>query len=376
MNINKVSKGIRILILMGLLAWVTYESYLHQVLGGGKAASVHALCPYGALESLNTLLFTGSFIKKIYSGTVVLLVLTIVLALLFRRSFCGLLCPFGALQEVFSFIRNKLFKKRFVVPTKIDKPFRYLKYIILLVTAIMAWYYGSLWMAPYDPYSAYSHISVFSASIKEDPLAVIGFILLGITILGSLLYDRFFCKYLCPVGAFYGIIGKISPTRIERKDDLCIHCRACNKACPINLDIENSVKITNAECINCNECILACPKKGTLEIKAAKKAMHPLAMLVIVVGLFFGTIMTAQVTGNFEVLPEKLKEGQVISISDIKGYYTIEEAAAATGLSLKELYKKLGIPENVSKSTKMKEISNTVPGYSFDEAKTKAVAKN
>ena len=59
----------------GLLAWVTYESYLHQVLGGGKAPSVHALCPFGALESLYTLLFLGTYVQKIYSGTVVLLVL-------------------------------------------------------------------------------------------------------------------------------------------------------------------------------------------------------------------------------------------------------------------------------------------------------------
>ena len=372
MNLNKVSKWIRLFVLMGLLAWVTYESYMHQVLGGGKSPSIHALCPLGALESLYTLLFMGSFIQKIYSGTVVLLILTVALALLFRRSFCGLLCPFGALQEIFSNVRQKILKKRFVIPKKIDRPLRYLKYVILALTVGMAWYYGSLWMSPYDPYTAYSHITTFSDSIKEDPLAVIGFILLAVTILGSFLYDRFFCKYLCPVGAFYGIIGKISPTRVERNDNLCIHCKACNKACPVNIDVEKATKITNAECINCNECVLVCPKKGALEIKTAKKVLHPIAMLVIVVGLFFGTILIAQVTGNFEVLPSALKEGQVISISEVKGYNSIEEAAIVTGLSLNEFYEKLNIPKNISKNTKMKEISKEAPGYNFDEAKAKA----
>lgn len=159
--------------LVGLLIWITYESYMHQVLGGGKAPSIHALCPYGALESLYTLLLTESFIKKIYSGTVVLLVLTVALAILFQRSFCGLLCPFGALQEVFAKI-GQIFKKRFIIPKKIDRFARYFKYIVLILTVGMAWYYGSLWMAPYDPYAAYSHLSAISGSIAEDPLAIIG----------------------------------------------------------------------------------------------------------------------------------------------------------------------------------------------------------
>jgi polyferredoxin len=314
----------------------------------------------------------GSFIQKIYSGTVVLLILTVIMAILFRRSFCGLLCPFGALQELFGRIGRKVFKKQFIIPTYIDKPLRYLKYFILFLTVGMAWYYGALWMAPYDPYSAYAHLSAFTDSIKEDPLAIIGFLLLAVTVLGSFIYDRFFCKYLCPVGALYGIIGKLSPTKIERNADLCVNCKKCNKACPVNIDVAKSEKITSAECINCNECVLVCPIKGALEIKTAGKKIHPSAFLLIVLGLFFGTILVAEATGNYQIMPSELKEGQVITISEIKGYYTIEEAAVATGLSLPEIYEKLGIPENISKSTKMKEISSEVEGFNLDEAKVKA----
>lgn len=372
MQKNNFTRGLRIIILLGLLAYVTYLGYMHQVLGGGKAPSVHALCPFGALESLYTLLFMGSFIQKIYSGTVVLLILTVIMAILFRRSFCGLLCPFGALQELFGRISRKVLKKRFIMPTYIDKPLRYLKYFILLLTVGMAWHYGALWMAPYDPYSAYAHLSAFTESIKEDPLAIIGFILLAVTVLGSFIYDRFFCKYLCPVGALYGIIGKLSPTKIERNADLCVNCKKCNKVCPVNIDVEKSEKIISAECINCNECVLVCPKKGALEIKTAGKKIHPLTFLLIVIGLFFGTILVAGATGNYQIMPSELKEGQVITISEIKGYYTIEDAAVATGLSLQEIYEKLGIPENISKNTQMKEISNEVEGFDLDAAKLKA----
>ncbi|KNZ42765.1 4Fe-4S binding protein [Acetobacterium bakii] len=371
-NWNKAAKWSRLLVLVGLLAWITYESYMHQVLGGGKAPSIHALCPYGALESLYALLFTGSFIKKIYSGTVVILAVTVILAVLFRRSFCGLLCPFGALQEVFAKIGQKIFKKRFIIPLKVDRVARYLKYAVLLLTLGMAWYYGSLWMSAYDPYSAYSHIWSIAGSIEEDPLVIIGFALLLITMVGSFLYDRFFCKYLCPAGAFYAIIGKISPTKIERNDDLCVHCKLCNKSCPVNIDIEQSVKITDAECINCNECVLACPKKGALEIKTARKTVHPMVILVLVVGIFFGTIVIAQLTGNFEVLPKAVEEGQLLPIYEVKGYNTIEEAAALSGLTLEEVYKQLGIPEGASKTTQFKNISAQYPDYKFDEAKVNA----
>ena len=372
MNRNKFTRVLRIVFLIGLLVYITYESLMHQILGGGKAPSIHALCPFGALESLYTLLFMGTFIQKIYSGTVVLLVLTVILAILFRRSFCGLLCPFGALQELFAGIGRKLFKKRFIIPMQIDRPLRYLKYVLLLLTVIMAWIYGTLWMSPYDPYSAYSHLYDISGSIEEEPLAIIGFILLLFTILGSFLYDRFFCKYLCPVGAFYGIIGKISPTRVERNDSLCTHCKICNKACPVNIDVEKAVKVTNAECINCNECVLACPRKGALEVKTAGKKLHPAAVFALVIGLFFGTILVAQATGNYEIIPSAIKEGEIITIADIKGYYTIEDSAIATGLSLQELYEKLGIPENVPKNTQMKNISNVAEGYDFDAAKENA----
>jgi ferredoxin len=273
---------------------------------------------------------------------------------------------------LFGRIGRKIFRKHFYKPTNIDKPMRYLKYIILIFAAVTAWNYGTLWMAPYDPYSAYSHLTSFSDSIKEDPLAIIGFILLAVTVLGSFMYERFFCKYLCPLGALYGIIGKLSPTRVERDDNLCTHCKLCNKACPVNINVEKATKITSTECINCNECVLACPKKGALEIKTAKIVLHPTAMLLIVLVLFFGTIAIAQVTGNFQVIPSAIKEGDIISISGIKGYYSIEEAAIATGLSLKEFYKKLDIPEQVSKNIKMKDISKEVPEYNFDDAKEKA----
>ena len=72
------------------------------------------------------------------------------------------------------------------------------------------------------------------------------------------------------------------------------------------------------------------------------------------------------------MLPEALKKGETISIAEVKGYYSIEETAEATGLTIEEVYDRLGIPNNVSKNTKLKDIASEVPAYNLDEAKTKA----
>jgi polyferredoxin len=233
MQNNKLLKKLRYVLLAIFLIHSTVEAYLHQLLGGGKEPSIHALCPYGGLESLYSLIFGGTFIEKIFSGTLIILIITLLIALIFRRSFCGLICPFGALQEFFGLIGKKIFKKRLIIPEKIDKPLRYLKYIILILTLFFAWKTAGLWVNPYDPWAAYGHMSTGITSLIDEYL--IGFIILIVILVGSLLYDRFFCKYLCPMGAFYGLISKLSPSKITRNEDTCINCGLCNKTVLLTL---------------------------------------------------------------------------------------------------------------------------------------------
>ena len=101
---NKFIINLRYVLLSIFLIIITVEAYLHQILGGDKAASIHALCPYGAMESMYSIIFSETFIQKIFSGTLIIFVIIIIIALIFRRSFCGLICPFGALQELFGII--------------------------------------------------------------------------------------------------------------------------------------------------------------------------------------------------------------------------------------------------------------------------------
>lgn len=355
----------------GLLALftvlVTVAAYSHNVLGGGVAPSIHAICPFGGIESLYTFFTAGTFIGKIFSGTLILFATTLVLVIVFRRSFCGLICPFGAIQEFFAKLGQKIFGRKFIIPKKIDKPLRYLKYVVLFITVFYAWKTAGLWMAPYDPWSTYAHLPEGLASVWES--SAVGFIVLIITIIGSIVYDRFFCKYLCPMGALYGIVGKLSPYKITRNEDKCINCGKCSKNCPVNIDVQHSKEIKTAECINCQTCVLNCPKAGALELKAGKKSLNPLAALIFALALFFIPIFVSQASGVYNLLPEKPVAGQAIKVEDIKGYMTIKEVAEYLQYDLKDFYKLFRIPESVSRETKMKEIKDVAPGYDYEKIK-------
>lgn len=367
MKNNKFIKSLRYILLAVFLILITTEAYLHQILGGGKAPSIHALCPYGALESLYTLIFSGTFIQKIFSGTLILLIITLVIALIFRRSFCGLICPFGALQEFVGIVGKKIFKRRFIVPSLLDKLLRYLKYVILILTIYFAWKTSGLWMNPYDPWAAYGHISEGIASLTEEYL--IALIILIVTIIGSLLYDRFFCKYLCPMGAFYGLISKISPSKIVRNEDVCINCGLCSKNCPVNIKVSELKEVRSAECINCQSCILSCPKKDALQFKVKNKSVKPIFVLSLVILLFFGGIGIAKLTGIYETTPPPITSETKLSVDEIKGYMTLQEVSQALKINLDDLYKKLNLSDSIPKDTKLKDIKNFIPDFEVEKAK-------
>lgn len=369
MKNNKYINYLRLVLLGFFLVMVTREAYLHQILGGGGAPSIHALCPYGGLETLYSLVFGGTFLQKIFSGTMVLLAITLLLAIIFRRSFCGVICPFGALQEFFGVIGKKIFRKRFIMPSKIDKPLRYLKYVVLVVTIYFAWKTAGLWMDPYDPWAAYGHIKAGFTSLITEYL--IGTITLVIILLGSMLYDRFFCKYLCPMGAVYGIISKISWSKIVRDKDVCISCNLCSKSCPMNIAVAKADKVTSAECISCQSCVLSCPKKGALQYKTGKKTLKTLTVIILVAGLFFTGVFISKTVGVFQVTQKKVTGETKLYLEEIKGYMTIKDLSIGTKIELKEVYKKLGIPDYVPADTKLKDIRNFVDRFEIEVAKEK-----
>jgi NAD-dependent dihydropyrimidine dehydrogenase PreA subunit len=284
------------------------------------------LCPFGGIEGAFTLILTGSLLVKIAWSSFILLAATIVVALVFRRVFCGKICAFGALQELFGRLGKAMFRKSLTVPAAIDKPARYLKYLTLAAIVILSAVAGQLIIRPYDPWAAWNHL----LSVELISGFLVGLIILIVSLVGSLLYDRFFCKYLCPMGGFLGLINRLGWFRVKRNDATCTHCMACNKACPV---------------------------KDTLVVGGPRKGKVPsLAVLGISIAVFVAVVVAGSLIGGVQWTQKPLAatgEETVFNPDDIKGSDTFKAVSEVTGIPMEAFITAFGItPEELGKPIK------------------------
>lgn len=229
-------------------------------------------CPIGSLQAV-----LGS---RSYHISFYVIGFLMLIGSFFGRFVCGWLCPFGLVQDLLHKIpfpgkRKNLPGHRVLV---------WLKYIILIVFVILLPIFatdflglGRPWFCQYICPSG-TLAAGLPLVITNEPLrAAIGFLftwkvsILIITIIGSMFVYRPFCKYICPLGAIYGLFNGISLYRMEVDESKCIHCKKCQKTC--KMDIPVWEKPNSSECIRCRDCIHTCPTGAIcskLEIKERK----------------------------------------------------------------------------------------------------------
>ena len=334
----------RIVILLVILVFSTTLGILHQHPVGWKPAGVDAFCPFGGIESALSLVTTGRMLSRIAWSSFTLLGAVLLLAVLFRRSFCGNLCPLGTLQELFGMLGKKILKKRYKLNTGIDRTARYLKYAVLVVFVVLTWILGRLVIRPYDPWAAYHHLT--SADLFTE--FGIGFGILAGSLIGSIFLERVFCKFLCPMGAFLGLINRIGRFRVKRNDETCIHCNKCDKVCPVNIRVSSVEQVQSSECINCNECVNVCPVADTLYIGNRRKAKLAAGSVVLIsILLFAAVVAVASVTGGFEwkqkTIIETTTETGIFNPDEIRGSDTFRDVSEITGIDRKHFMKEFGI---------------------------------
>lgn len=303
---QRLFRGVRLGVLAALLVVSTTLGILHQTARGTRPVGVDALDPFGGIEALITFVLSGTLLDKVAWSSFILLGATVAVALVFRRAFCGQICAFGALQELAGRLgRTILGSRRHVVPKFIDRPGRSLKYLVLAVVVAGSAVTASLFIRPYDPWAAWHHI--LSAELFSGFLA--GLILLAVSLAGSVLYERFFCKYLCPMGAFLGLLHRLGWFRVKRVEATCTHCHACDRACPVGIQVEATSQVQSAECINCNLCVEACPVADTLVTGGPKQGkVSSFALLGITAGVFVAVMGLTTALGGFEWTVKSLAE--------------------------------------------------------------------
>ena len=214
-------------------------------------------CPIGSLQAV-----IGS---KKFSISYYVFGIMILIGALLGRLVCGLLCPFGFVQDLLYKIPTPKFK----IPEKIDRPLRALKYIILLVFVILLPMFLTNQFGLGAPYfcKLICPAGTLGGALpllatNEGLRATIGFLffwklsILIVIVALSIFTYRPFCKYICPLGAFYSFFNKIGFYKMEFVQDKCVNCGLCEKSC--KMDINVRANPNSLECIRCGACTAAC----------------------------------------------------------------------------------------------------------------------
>jgi predicted membrane-bound spermidine synthase/Na+-translocating ferredoxin:NAD+ oxidoreductase RnfG subunit len=183
------------------------------------------------------------------SGAFLLTIGVPLLIILFGNIYCGYVCPFGAAQELLGYIVPDRFKK----PISVEKmrKARFVKYAVLFVLIIMFFLSRNRTTLSADPLVEIFHFRSFAS--LEGSFSIFDFqasmlLIAVVALVGSVFYTRFWCRYLCPVGAFLSLLNKLGilarylPAKrfgrcefgLAAKDQMdCLYCDRCRYAAPI-----------------------------------------------------------------------------------------------------------------------------------------------
>lgn len=211
-------------------------------------------CPIGMLQY--------SLIKKKVPYLVIGVM--ILSGVLLGRTICGWFCPFGFVSDIFDRISTHKFKPNIKL--------NYIKYgALILVCSAFLWSFpvfcvffcGSgkiLGILPYYLTTGLSSLKEFfitGAWLKS--FLAFHLCALVIYILGAAyISGRWFCRYICPLGAFYGLFNYVTPFKVCHDKTKCTHCGACKKVCPMNVDLERGNFSDITGCIRCGRCTKLC----------------------------------------------------------------------------------------------------------------------
>ncbi len=215
-------------------------------------------CPIGSLQAI---LGSNAYRVSLYvTGFIALF------GVLFGRLVCGFLCPFGLVQDLLYKIPFP-FKKKNLPGHKWLKYTRYVifaVFVVLLTTLVhdvtgtgIPWFCE--WICPSGTLLAGLPLITLNPEFQQ----AIGFQfywklgVLLVILFASVAYYRPFCKYICPLGAIYGVFNPISTYRLVVDKEKCVSCGACQKAC--GMDIKTNETPNSSDCIRCLKCVSACP---------------------------------------------------------------------------------------------------------------------
>lgn len=210
--------------------------------------------------------------------------------ILFGRFFCGYICAFGSLGDLLyglsGLVQKKLFhrKKQFHLPERFVPYGRTIKFLLLglIVLLCAADQYDRL--SGTDPWEVFSRLTV----LRLPPAGFgIGILLFVLILIGMTLHPRFFCQFLCPMGAVFSLLPVLPCAQLHRNASQCVPgCHACATRCPVRLKLDDE-SLCSGECIGCEACVPTCPRGNITRWDLRRPELFWLPLL-LKAALFFG----------------------------------------------------------------------------------------
>jgi polyferredoxin len=267
-----------------------------------RPPSVDAFLPIAGLMSFKYFLLTG-IIEPGHPAAFIMFVAIVAVSLLMKKGFCGWICPVGTLSQYSWMAGEKFFGKNFRMKKYIDIPVRSIKYLLMAVFLFLI----GIKMAPEVMAQFFSSDYYKTADVRTMKFftEMSGTAFWSLIVIGasSLIYKNFWCRYLCPYGGLLGLLSCVSPVKIRRNEEKCMHCGACSRNCPTLLPVEEKKVVSSPECFSCLSCVSHCPSEGALDVtlKAGKtrKIFSPYLYAVMLVLIFYLIIGAGMLSGNW-----------------------------------------------------------------------------
>ena len=286
--------------------WKFYHFVLHFEVTGSpyvqRPPSVDAYLPIGGLMAFKYFVLTG-MVEPLHPSGLVLFIAIVGVSLLLKKGFCGWICPIGTVSQYLWMGGEKIFGRNFRIERYTDIGLRSIKYVLLsLFFWVIVVAMGSTMILMFFLSDYYKVADVKMLKFFTD-MSTLSMWVIGILVVLSVLYKNVWCRYLCPYGALLGLLSRLSPVKVRRNEEQCVHCHACTAHCPALIDVEQKEVVTSGECFGCMTCVSQCPAPGALDmtVKTGKRiaVLKPAHYAIALVALFYLVIGIGVITDNW-----------------------------------------------------------------------------